>query len=86
NAAVDATSATVQDIIDEKGWELAAEHKRWFDLVRTETLESAILKRDPTEQVPLVRQPGKAQYISPIPAEAIATSKLVQNPQGFKIQ
>ena len=86
NATVDVTTATVQDIIDEKGWELAGEHKRWFDLVRTETLESAILKRDPDEQVPLVRQPGKAQYISPIPAEAIATSKLVQNPQGFKIQ
>ena len=45
NAAVDVTTATVQDIIDEKGWELAAEHKRWFDLVRTETLESAILKK-----------------------------------------
>ena len=86
NASVDVFSASVQDIIDEKGWELAGEHKRWFDLVRTETLESAILKRDPDEQVPLVRQPGKAQYISPIPAEAIATSKLVQNPQGFKIQ
>ena len=84
--AVDATSATVDEIVAEKGWELAAENKRWFDLIRTESLEDAILKRDPSEQVPLVRQPTKAQYITPLPAEAIATSNLVQNPQGFKIQ
>ena len=86
NPTVDVTSASVNDIVTEKGWELAAEHKRWFDLIRTESLETATLRRDPTEQVPLVRQPTKDQYITPIPAEAIATSKLVQNPQGFKVQ
>jgi hypothetical protein len=86
DATVDVTSATVQDIIDEKGWELAAEHKRWFDLIRTETLEDAISRRDPGEQVALIKQPTKDQYITPIPAQAIATSNLVQNPQGFKIQ
>jgi hypothetical protein len=84
--SVDVITASVDDIVTEKGWELAAEHKRWFDLIRTETLEDAIAKRDPNEQVPLVRQPTKDQYITPIPAEAIATSKLTQNPQGFKIQ
>ena len=83
---VDVTTATVNDIVTEKGWELAGENKRWFDLIRTETLEDAIAKRDPNEQVPLVRQPTKAQYITPLPAEAIATSKLIQNPEGFKIQ
>ena len=86
DASVDVTSATVNEIVAEKGWELAGENKRWFDLIRTETLEDAIAKRDPNEQVPLVRQPTKAQYITPLPAEAIATSKLIQNPQGFKIQ
>ena len=86
NPTVDVTSASVNDIVTEKGWELAAEHKRWFDLIRTESLETVTLRRDPSEQVPLVRQPTKAHYITPIPAEAIATSKLVQNPQGFKVQ
>ncbi|MGB2313322.1 MAG: RagB/SusD family nutrient uptake outer membrane protein, partial [Flavobacteriaceae bacterium] len=84
--SVDVTTATVNDIVTEKGWELAGENKRWFDLIRTETLEDAIAKRDPNEQVPLVRQPTKDQYITPLPAEAIATSKLTQNPGGFKIQ
>ena len=86
DASVDVTTATVNDIVTEKGWELAGENKRWFDLIRTETLEDAIAKRDPNEQVPLVRQPTKDQYITPLPAEAIATSKLTQNPQGFKVQ
>ncbi|MEK9517549.1 MAG: RagB/SusD family nutrient uptake outer membrane protein, partial [Flavobacteriaceae bacterium] len=86
DATVDVTTATVNEIVAEKGWELAGENKRWFDLIRTETLEDAIAKRDPNEQVPLVRQPTKAQYITPMPAEAIATSKLIQNPEGFKIQ
>ena len=84
--SVDVTTATVNDIVKEKGWELAGENKRWFDLIRTETLEDAIAQRDPNEQVPLVRQPTKDQYITPLPAEAIATSKLIQNPEGFKIQ
>ena len=65
---------------------ISRREQRWFDLIRTETLEDAIAKRDPNEQVPLVRQPTKAQYITPLPAEAIATSKLIQNPEGFKIQ
>jgi hypothetical protein len=86
DASVDVNTATIHEIVAEKGWELAGENKRWFDLIRTETLEDAIAKRDPNEQVPLVRQPTKAQYITPIPAEAIATSKLTQNPEGFKIQ
>jgi hypothetical protein len=86
DASVDVTTATVQDIIDEKGWELAGEYKRWYDLVRTETLADIAAKRDTAEQVTLVRIPGEAQYISPIPFEAIASSNLVQNPDGFKIQ
>ena len=81
----DATAATVQEIIDEKGWELAGEDTRWYDLIRTETLEAVTARRDPNEQVDLVRQPGKAQYIIPIPFTAISTSKLVQNPEGFSV-
>ena len=66
--------------------ELAGEYKRWYDLIRSETLEEIAAKRDPTEQVDLVRQPTKAQYITPIPFQAISTSNLQQNPEGFKIQ
>jgi hypothetical protein len=82
---VDVTTATVNEILDEKGWELAGEYKRWFDLIRSETLEAIAAKRDPAENVTLVRQPTKAQYITPIPFEAISTSKLVQNPEGFSV-
>jgi hypothetical protein len=82
---VDVTTATVNEILDEKGWELAGENKRWFDLIRSETLEDIAAKRDPAENVTLVRQPTKAQYISPIPFTAISTSKLVQNPEGFSV-
>ena len=82
---VDITTALVDEIIDEKGWELAGEQKRWFDLIRTETLESVVEKRDPNEKVPLARQPTKEQYIVPIPQKAISGSKLIQNPEGFAI-
>ncbi len=86
DATVDVTTATVNDILDEKGWELAGEYKRWFDLVRSELVEEIAAKRDPAENVKLFRQPGKDQYIAPIPFQAISTSNLVQNPEGFKIQ
>lgn len=86
DASVDVATATVNDILDEKGWELAGEYKRWYDLIRSETLEEIAARRDPTEEVDLVRQPTKAQYITPIPAGAILTSKLKQNPEGFIIQ
>lgn len=85
-AASDLKTASVNIIIDEKGWELAGENKRWYDLVRTERLEEITAKRDPKENVPLFRQPNKANYISPIPFQTISTSKLTQNPEGFKIQ
>ena len=81
----DVTTASWQEILDEKGWELAGEDTRWYDLIRTETLEAVAAKRDPAENVDLVRQPTKANYIAPIPFTAISTSKLIQNPEGFSI-
>jgi hypothetical protein len=85
-ASVDVATATVDEILDEKGWELACEVKRWFDLTRSETLEDATAKRDTAENVELFRMPTKANYIAPIPHESVATSKLLQNPEGFIIQ
>lgn len=86
DASVDVTTATVDEIIAERGWELAGEYKRWFDLVRSEKVEEIAAQREPAENVPLLRQPTKAQYIAPIPFQAISTSELIQNPEGFKIQ
>ena len=86
NPMIDVASATVDEIIAEKGWELAGEYKRWFDLVRSEKVEEIALMRDPAENVPLLRQPSKAQYIAPIPAQAISSSSLVQNPDGFRVE
>jgi hypothetical protein len=89
NASVDVSSATAEQILAEKGWELAGENKRWYDLVRTETVGAITAKRDPTEQVTLAKSASAInwqQYIAPIPYNAIITSDLVQNPEGFKIQ
>ncbi len=86
NASVDVSSTTVNAVIDERGWELAGEYKRWFDLIRSERVEEIALKRDPKENVPLLSMPTKLQYISPIPYQAIISSDLIQNPEGFKIK
>ena len=55
-------------VIDERKWEFAGLEPcaRWFDMVRTETVESATAKRDPAE-IPLVKSPTKEQYFAPIP-------------------
>jgi hypothetical protein len=89
NAGIDVSTATAEQILAEKGWELCGENKRWYDLVRTETVAAAAARRDPTEQVTLGKSPSAItwkQYIAPIPYTAITTSSLVQNPEGFKIQ
>ena len=90
DANVDVTSATADEIMQEKAWEIAGEFgKRWWDLVRTEKVGEANSRRDPTEEVPLAISPDQINwkhYIAPIPYAAITTSKLVQNPEGFKAQ
>jgi hypothetical protein len=86
NASVDVVSATPNEIVDEKGWEFAGENKRWYDLVRTERAAEMTAKRSPLEPVTILRMPTAAQYIAPIPNGTISLSKLVQNPEGFKIQ
>ncbi len=86
NSSVDVTTATANQIIDEKGWELAGECKRWFDLVRSERVEEIAAKRSPLEPITLAKQPTSAQYVAPIPFGSISLSKLTQNPEGFVIQ
>ena len=86
NPTVDVVSATPNEIVDEKGWELAAENKRWYDLVRTERVAEMAGKRSVSEPVTLAKTPTASQFIAPIPFNSISLSKLIQNPQGFKIQ
>lgn len=55
-------------VIAERGWEFAGGEaaSRWFDLIRTETVETMNALRDPAE-IPLVKQPTHAEYWMPIP-------------------
>ncbi|MFY0651707.1 MAG: RagB/SusD family nutrient uptake outer membrane protein [Cyclobacteriaceae bacterium] len=88
NAGVDLTTATADEIFVEKGWELAGEFKRWYDLVRLEKVAEANADRDPTEEVPLTIDVSAItwkHYIAPIPAYEITQSKLTQNPEGFSL-
>ena len=65
------TSIAFRDsVINERKWEFAGNepNSRWFDMVRTETVEAVTIKRDPQE-VPLQNQPDKSFYFTPIPEE-----------------
>lgn len=53
-------------VVAEKGWELAGEYNRWFDLVRTEKVETMAALKDPLDMKPLVKV-TKASYLMPIP-------------------
>lgn len=86
DVSVDVATATPNEIVDESGWELAGEFRRWFDLIRTERVEEAVSTRDPDEKVVLVGTPGKEHYISPLPLKAVEGTNVLQNPEGFVIQ
>ena len=66
---------TLQTIYNERRWEMAMEHDRWFDLVRTGQAESAMAADGKTFEV------GKHELF-PIPQDQITASggKLTQNP------
>jgi hypothetical protein len=65
-----AATAFRDSVINERKWEFAGNepNSRWFDMVRTETVEAATMKRDPQE-FPLQNQPDKSFYFTPIPQE-----------------
>jgi hypothetical protein len=65
-------------VINERGWELAGEFSRWFDLVRTEKVEEM---NAPSMKDPLDLQPAgpitKSNYLAPIPySEILLNPKL----------
>ena len=78
----DLSSFTRQDVIDERGWEFVGEMKRWFDLIRTETLASALADRD-ADELPLIGDPSnKNLYLHPLPdLDLQINSLLTQNPR-----
>ncbi|MEX0273864.1 MAG: RagB/SusD family nutrient uptake outer membrane protein, partial [Flavobacteriaceae bacterium] len=78
----DLTSFTRQDVLDERGWEFVGEMKRWFDLIRTETLADALSDRD-SDELPLIGDPSNQNlYYHPIPdLELQLNPNLVQNPR-----
>lgn len=68
-------SVTLQSILDERRWEMAMEHDRWFDLVRTGTAASAMAADGKTFVV-------GTHELFPIPNDQIIASGglLTQNP------
>ena len=69
NAPTGLSGTALRDmVITERKWEFAGIEPcaRWFDMVRTETVESATAKRSAAE-IPLVKTPTKEQYFAPIP-------------------
>ncbi len=71
----DVGSVTLQSILNERRWEMAMEHDRWFDLIRTGTAQAAMAANGKTFT------PG-VNEVFPIPQQEIVKSGglLQQNP------
>lgn len=53
-------------VVAERGWELAAEYSRWFDLIRTEKVEEMAALKDPLD-LEIKGTVDKSIYHAPIP-------------------
>ncbi len=68
-------------IIAERGWELAGEYSRWFDLIRTEKVEEMNALKDPVDMAPL-NAINKSRYHAPIPyGEVLLNPNLANSTQ-----
>ncbi len=69
-------SATWQDVVWEKAWETAGEFTRWYDIVRTETLDEVNALRDAkdNELTPLGNGLTEANPWALIPANDVAAN------------
>lgn len=65
------TEEFIEAVIDEKGWELAGEGQRWYDLLRTEKVAEVNNKRSSEEQVKIIGSTGTDNYYAPIPESEI---------------
>ena len=68
-------SAFCDSIVAERGWELAGEYSRWFDLIRTEKVEEMAALKDPLDLQPLA-PPDIKIYHAHIP-----NSEILLNPK-----
>ncbi len=65
-------------IIAERGWELAGEYSRWFDLIRTEKVEEMAALKDPLDLAPK-GSVDKSIYHAPIPYNEILLNPNLAN-------
>ncbi|WP_417875793.1 RagB/SusD family nutrient uptake outer membrane protein [Winogradskyella sediminis] len=61
----------IDAVIDEKGWELAGEGQRWYDLIRTEKVAEVAANRSSEEQVGIIGSTESNNYYAPIPDSEI---------------
>ncbi|GAL82060.1 putative outer membrane protein [Algibacter lectus] len=84
-ATEDITSGDLVDLaFEERGWELAGEYERWYDLVRTERVVEFFEKRSPLERVDVVNNlkpstTGDYLYFSPLPQVEIDLAPSLDN-------
>lgn len=64
-------NAFIEAVINEKGWELAGEGQRWYDLIRTEKVAEVAISRSSEEQVQIKGSTGIDNYYAPIPESEI---------------
>jgi hypothetical protein len=71
------TADFINAVIAEKGWELAGEGQRWYDLIRTEKVAEVTAKRSVDEQVKIIGEVTSSNYYAPIPeAEVLKNPNL----------
>ncbi|UXX79362.1 RagB/SusD family nutrient uptake outer membrane protein [Reichenbachiella carrageenanivorans] len=69
----------VNAVIEERGWELAGEGQRWYDLLRTEKVQEVIDKRHPDEPVKITGAITPDNFYAPIPeAEVLKNPNLAK--------
>ena len=75
-------TATWEDVVWEKAWENAGEWSRWYDIVRTETLDEVNALRDPYDNglTPLSTSPTLTEAFPwcPIPANDVSANPNLQ--------
>lgn len=70
-------------VVAERGWELAAEYSRWFDLIRTEKVEEITALKDPLDMSPLGIV-DKSKYHAPIPYQELLLNPNLANSTKYQ--
>ncbi len=70
-------------VVEERGWELAGEYSRWFDLIRTEKVEEMAALKDPLDLEPKGAV-NKSIYHAPIPYSEILLNPNLGNSTTYE--